>query len=435
MTEERPTSVRYRVLAWLVTAAALSYLCRNVVSVAESTIRSDLGWSKDQSAWFMGTFFLTYGLFQVPSGWFSEKLGARWALALFAIAWSLATLGIALSNLFAILIVMQLLMGIAQAGIFPASCNAIGVWMPMSRRSLSCGLVAAGMQFGAIVSSALAGMLLVPIGWRWVFILFALPGVFWAAGFAWRFRNTPNDHPSVNADELALIRGKRATSEVAVAKETNGVPTGSLWLSPTLWFLCGQQIFRASGYMFFSSWFPTFLQETRGVSVAESGVLQGLVLAGTLCGSLLGGYVTDWVWQRTGSLRASRSGVGGTSLALCALLVLVAWFIDDVRLAVGLLAVGAFCAAFAGPCAFATAIDIAGSRVPRVFGVMNMSGNLAAMACPVIVAKMVQWSGNWDAVLGMFAAVYGLGAVCWCMITPTAASQAELPATDHSAGS
>ncbi len=417
MSAEQPTKVRYRVLAWLIAAAALSYLCRNVVSVAESTIRSDLDWSKEQSAWFMGTFFLTYGLFQVPSGWFSEKTGTRWALAIFAVAWSISTFGIALSTAFPLLIAMQLLMGIAQAGIFPASCHAIGVWMPMSRRSISCGVVAAGMQFGAIVSSALAGILLLSWGWRWVFVLFAVPGLLWAVGFALRYRNTPQEDPSVNPAELELIQAK----PVADRSTTNSAVTGSdgnLWFSPTLWFLCGQQVFRAAGYMFFSSWFPTFLQEARGVTVAQSGVLQGLVLAGTLVGSLLGGYVTDWVWQRTGSLRASRSGVGGISLALCALLVLIAWSIEDVTLAVALLAGGALCAAFAGPCAFATAIDIGGTRVPRVFGVMNMCGNLAATACPIVVAKIVEKTGNWDLVLGLFAAVYALGAGCWCLIQP-----------------
>lgn len=422
---EHPTNVRYRVMAWLIIAAALSYLCRNVVSVAESSIRSDLNWTKDQSAWFMGTFFLTYGLFQVPSGWCSEKIGIRWALALFAVGWSLATLGIAASGVFWVLLTMQLLMGIAQAGIFPASCKAIGVWMPMSRRSFSCGLIASGMQLGAILSSAIAGLLLVAIGWRWVFVCFAIPGFLWAVGFAWRFRNTPHEDPRVNDAERETIRGPRNTELADKTSESSqvvdvGPPTEShrLWSSTTLWFLCGQQIFRAAGYMFFSSWFPTYLQETRGVSVAQSGILQGLVLGGSLLGSLLGGYVTDWVWQRTKSLRVSRSGVGGISLAMCAVLVLIAWFIEDVNLAVGVLSAGALCAAFAGPCAFATAIDIAGPRVPRVFGVMNMCGNFAATACPIVVAKIVGWTGNWDLVLGLFAGVYALGAVCWCMIAP-----------------
>src|SRR5262245_57362102 len=66
------TNVRYRVLAWLTMAAGLAYLCRNAVGVAESAIRGELGLTLEQSGWFMGAFFWSYALFQVPSGWFAE---------------------------------------------------------------------------------------------------------------------------------------------------------------------------------------------------------------------------------------------------------------------------------------------------------------------------------------------------------------------------
>ncbi len=53
---DRPTTVRYQVLTWLTLAAAVSYLCRNAVSVAESTVRSELGLTLAQSGWFMAHF-------------------------------------------------------------------------------------------------------------------------------------------------------------------------------------------------------------------------------------------------------------------------------------------------------------------------------------------------------------------------------------------
>lgn len=443
-----PTKIRYRTLAWLTLAAGLAYLCRNAVSVAESTIRADFGFSLSQSGWFMGAFFWTYSLFQVPSGWLSQRWGTRLTLSLFAFAWSVATFGIGVAPGFGLLIIAQLVMGCAQAGIFPTSCNSIGHWMPLGQRSLSCGILAAGMQVGAILASGLTGLLLEPLGWRWVFIGFAIPGMIWTLGFYLRFRNDPRQDPRVNAAELALIEAgsvKAVTSPVAkspvaksqvadepradrreavghigrAADDTN--QWRELWAmtsSPVMWWLCGQQICRASGYMFFASWFPTYLQETRGVSVAQSGYLQGLVLAGTLTGSLFGGTLVDWIWRRTGSLRLSRSGVGATFLAACALLILAAWFVQSAVLAIALLATGAFLAALAGPCAFAAAIDIGGSRVPQVFGLMNMTGNLAAAACPVLVGKLFQWTSNWNLVLLLFAGVYLVGAFCWVFVNP-----------------
>jgi len=170
--------------------------------------------------------------------------------------------------------------------------------------------------------------------------------------------------------------------------------------------------------MFFASWFPTFLQETRGVSIKESGYLQGLVLAGTLTGCLLGGIVTDWIWRRTKSLRLSRSGVGASVLGACALLILAAWFVQSSSLAVALLALGALFAALAGPCAFSATIDIGRTHVPQVFGLMNMCGNFAAALSPILIGIFFQWTDNWNLVLLLFALVYFTGAVCWIFINP-----------------
>lgn len=440
---ERPTTVRYQVLAWLTVAAGLSYLCRSAVSVAESTIRNELELTLDQSGWFMGSFFWTYAIFQMPAGWCSERAGTRIALTIFAVGWSVATIGIGVAHGFWILIVAQLIMGVAQGGIFPASCNSIGYWTPLAQRSLNCGVLTAGMQVGAIIASGTAGILMLEIGWRWMFVAFGLPGILWAIGFIRSFRDHPEQSPSVNLEELKLIRAGRdepslipqvTKPQFADAEDAKSVHIDSLQnaepdvtsrhyllsvlLSPALLFLCGQQICRASGYMFFASWFPTFLQKTRGISVAQSGYLQGLVFAGTLTGCIFGGMLTDWIWRRTGGLRLSRSGVGAASLGACSLLILAAWFVQSPELAVALLALGSFFAALAGPCAFAATIDIGGSRVPQVFGLMNMVGNFAAAACPVVVGKLFQATANWNLVLLLFAGVYFAGAVCWIFVNP-----------------
>ena len=416
---ERPTMVRYETLAWLTIAAALSYLCRNAVSVAESTIRKDLNLSLVQSGWFMGSFFWTYAVFQIPGGWTAQHFGTRVTLTGFALAWSVATLGIGLAPGFWLLIAAQLLMGIAQAGIFPASCNSIGHWMPMSQRSLACGILAAGMQVGAIVASGVTGDLINWKGWRLTFVFLAVPGMIWAVRFFFRFQDRPEQVDRVNAAELLLIQsGKERPAAHGISMQTELQSWRVLLSSPLIWFLCGQQIARAAGYMFFASWFPSYLQETRGVSVKESGYLQGLVLTGTLVGSVFGGLLTDWIWRRTGSLRLSRSGVGGTFLAGCSVLTLSAWFVESAHAAVALLALGAFFAALAGPCALAATIDMGGSRVPQVFGLMNMMGNLAAALCPVLVGELFAWTANWNLVLILFAGVYMAGALCWVFVHP-----------------
>ena len=410
-----PTRIRYEVLGLLTLAAAIAYLTRNAVSVAESTIREDLGLTIRQSGWCMATFFWSYALLQVPSGSVAHRRGTRFAMVVFACGGSVAALGIAIAPGIGVLIMAQLLMGAAQAGNFPASCYSISHWMPLARRTLACGAIAVGMQVGAIVASTSTGALMETIHWRWVFALFALPGFLWSAAFLGRFRNQPDDDPKVNHAERAIIRSGQLPQDSSTIKSRR-TPWALIGRNSALWFLCGQQVCRGAGYMFFASWFPTFLQETRGVSVKDSGYLQALVFAGTLIGSLLGGLLTDWIWQRTRNLRTSRSGVGTTCLFGCALLILSAWFVTHTVLAVTLLSVGSLLAAMAGPCASAATIDIGGDHVPQVYGIMNMSGNLAAAACPILVAEIFAWTSNWSIVLLLFAIVYLLGAICWAMV-------------------
>lgn len=402
-------------------AAALAYLCRNAVGIAESSIRADLGLSLKQSGWFMGAFFWTYALFQVPAGWFSQVRGTRLALTLFAATWSVATLALGLAPGFWLLMTAQLFMGTAQAGIFPASCNSVKHWTPLARRTFSCALLAAGMQIGAIVAARLTGKLLGEeiLPWRWIFVAYSIPGLLWSIWFALRFRDDPAGHPGVNEAELALIRkDDEPPSATDPAPKTGATPWRGMARNVALRWLCGQQICRAAGYMFFASWFPTFLQETRGLSIAASGGLQSLVFLATFLGSLGGGWLTDRIWARTGNLRLSRRMVGSACLFACGCLILSAWFVNSLPMAMTLLITGAFCAALAGPCSFATTIDIGGNHVPQVMGTMNMAGNLSAASCPVIVAYLFSWTANWNLVLVLFAVVYFIGSLCWSRVDP-----------------
>ena len=111
----RPTRKRFEVLALLTLAAAVAYLVRVAIGVAESTIREDLGLTLEQSGWFMGAFFWSYALLQVPAAGLTQRRGTRLTLFAFATAWSLAALCIGMAPGLWLLIAAQLVMGAAQA--------------------------------------------------------------------------------------------------------------------------------------------------------------------------------------------------------------------------------------------------------------------------------------------------------------------------------
>src|SRR3954469_11876797 len=233
----RPVNVRYRALAWLTAAAALAYLCRNAIGVPESAIREELGLSFRQSGWFMGAFFWSYAIFQIPSGWFAERFGTRIALSLFILGGSAAMLGTSLAPVFWLLVVAQLAMGVAQAGLLPATVNSIGHWMPLGQRSFACGILGAGMQVGAIAASGITGAMIAPFGRRFVFLAFAIPGILWTLGFFARFRDDPAEIFPSDADELALIRAGRSIHASNTESETGEFgELLAIALSPTMWW-------------------------------------------------------------------------------------------------------------------------------------------------------------------------------------------------------
>lgn len=144
--------------------------------------------------------------------------------------------------------------------------------------------------------------------------------------------------------------------------------------------------------------------------------MQGIVFLGALLGCLAGGRVADIVYRQSGSLRLSRSGVGGVCTGLCALLVYFAYGVHDEVAFAGLVSAGAFLAAAAGPVAYSAAIDIGGPRTPTIFGLMNMSGSIAAAVTPVAVGRYFEHSKDWNDILSVFSLLYVGAAICWLFL-------------------
>jgi nitrate/nitrite transporter NarK len=291
------------------------------------------------------------------------------------------------------------------------------------------------MSLGAVAASGLAAFLVPSLGWRITCRLFALTGVAWAIEFWLTFRDRPETHPWVNDAELSLIRTDHCTTVASEAIADEPAPParlishlGRLGLYGTLafWLLTGQGICRTFCYNFLTSWFPTFLERAHGVRLTSAGLMTMAPLAGVVAGSVGGGYLIDELLRRTRAKRISRCGVGVGGLALAALGSLAAIVASNPASALIVLALGAASLGLAAPATWAVTMDLGGSRSSAsVMAVANMAGNLGAFLCPVAVGAILDtWPGRWDIVLLMFAAVSGLGALCWTLIDPDASREA-----------
>jgi ACS family glucarate transporter-like MFS transporter len=418
--------VRYQVLAALCVATTIAYIDRGCIQMVVEPIRADLELSKEDMGLAISAFFVAYALFQLPAGWLGHAWGTRRALPFFAGLWSAATAACALAGGFPGLLLARSAMGAAEAGIFPCAAASLGKWFPGTRRAWVSGVLGSFMGVGGALGTFLTGWLLLVLPWRWIFVVYALPGTVWAVWFFLWFRDRPQDHLAVNAGELDIIAGDEPLPAEKHHRAAAPTPWRAIFSSSTMWWINGQQFFRAAGYVFFMSWFPTYLEETRGLTFGEAGVLASLPHVAMLLGALAGGLIADWVLVRTGSRRLSRQGLAVASLLLCAVLTLGSYWVParaehafaDAVLAVVVISVGAFCASLAGPPAYAAAIDQGGAHVAPVFSTMNMSGNVGAVFFPFLAPRLVTWSGSWDLVLFVFAGLYLAAAACWLFLDP-----------------
>ncbi|MES1213480.1 MAG: MFS transporter, partial [Singulisphaera sp.] len=308
---------------------------------------------------------------------------------------------------------LRLSSGIFQAGIFPACTSSFAHWFPRTERAVASGLLTGFMSFGGAAALALGGWLLKReyVGWRGAFVLAGAPGLLWTLGFYWWFRNSPAEHASVTAAELANIRAGAPNEPPRTAQEST--PWRVLATSVPMWLIAGQQFFRAAGYALFASWFPKYLQTVYHSSIEEAGVLTSIALAAVVVGSPAGGIVSDWLLARSGSRVASRKGLSIVTMLICAALFLAAGFATDSRTAVVLFTGAAFFGAIAGPTAYAITIDMGGAHVPTVFSIMNMGGNIGAALFPVVVGTLIEWTHRWDWIPAFVAGIYLAGSVLW----------------------
>lgn len=417
---ERPSQVRYYVLAALLVITAINYVQRNCVNPAATTIQRDLGLTLVEVGQILGAFFLAYTAMMVPSGTLAQFLGAKWTLVLLASTWSLALAATALAEGFYGLYTGRIAIGALQAGIFPCATLILQSWYPASRRGLATALLNSFMVIGGAAGTFFTGRLLEPMGWRGLFVAFAVPGVLWALWFAWWFRGRPEDHPGVNPAELDLIRDHKPAavapaSSAAKPRLRLGALTGMAVF--TLFLLYTQQFFRAGANRLFDTWMPTYYETARGLTRERAADLTAALQVALVVGGLVGGMLSDAVLARTGSKRAARTGVAVFSLIGSSALYAASYPIQDVYLATLVFGAGAFLFCFSSPCAYSLTIDMGGKYLAIVFSLMNMFGNLGAWAFVSFLPYLEQ-AGGWDLALGVFVAMHLAAAVCWLLLDP-----------------
>jgi MFS family permease len=393
--------MRYTLLAFLCLITLVAYLQRSALGVPSKAIEGELGITPQAMGLVWLAWYAGYAAFQIPSGWVADRLGSKPALVLFALSWSGLTAVVGLATGFTGLMLYWCLMGAAQAGLFPCATKAIGATFPKTEQAFASGLLACCMAGGAALSQEVTGRLFGPLTWQQILAVYALPGLVWAAVFALAVPRPDAPRPPTPA------AGRAPFDWTLLVADRDMV------------LLCAQQFQRAAATALFFTWFPRFLQETKGISAAESGSLAAWPLLAGIVGALLGGAASDWLLRRTGRERLSRCGLSAAAMVLAGAVSLAAYFAGTAEEVVVLVSVAAFCAYVAGPAAYAAALSMGGTRVAVVFATMNMAGNVGAGFFPFAVGQLVGLTGDWTLTILLFSGLFVGSAVCWALLNPT----------------
>ena len=448
---EKATRVRYSMLALLCFLAMITYMDRAVNGNAKADMMAAVGKTEDDFFPILIAFQLAYALFEIPSGWMGDTFGPRATLLRVVLWW---TFFVALTGFtgmvipgfetvligYTTLIGVQFLFGMGEAGAFPNIARAIYNWFPATQRGFAQGAVwlSARLMGGF---TPLLWVLLVGIGgldWRQALWIFAGVALIWCLLFAYWFRNTPSEHPSVNAAELTLINSGKAPPP-----SHSNIPWRKIFTSRNVWGLCLMYTVTNFNWYFLMYYLPQTLKgQFPQFNNSDGGKIFLALLAGAplligMVGCLLGGWLSDRYIRKTGDRKWGRRlyGMIGYGMAGVCYLLATAFIGNIWAFAICLILVGFFNDLIMGP-SWAAAQDIGGNYSAIVSGTMNMIGNLGAALGNAVTGiilshhsiKVINAAGKtvseiqpsgFTVCFIMFGIVYGLGVLSWLLIDPS----------------
>jgi MFS family permease len=410
---QKPTAVRYLVLAVTAVMAVFMYIDRVCIAQVSADIQADLKMTQAEMDWVKSAFFWSYALSQVPAGVFGMRFGFRRMLALYLFLWSFFTAVSGMAGGFAALIGARLAVGVTEAGAYPNAASIIKGWFPVARRGFANSAVSLGGRLGGAL-----GQLLTPIlvalfagaiiwngnampGWRVVLVLFGIIGILWSFVFYCVVRDRPGLHPWANAAEAAMPETVTATTSASPGR----MPLGVFLSSRTLWAFSMMQFFINLGWAFMITQFPDYLQTVHNKTGSEKGLLSSLPGFVGCVGMFAGGFLTDWLTRKLGLQRGRVLPIilGASGCASSFLFCVTA---DSAWAVVAALCIVTLGTDMAIPAIWAIAQDIGGQRVGPVLGWANMWGNFGAACCPLLLG-WVQREFGWSAVFVTAAVSYG----------------------------
>ena len=423
----RPTNIRSRIIGVTMLVAFIMYLDRICMAeiVKSASFAKDIALGEKETGRILSAFFFAYALLQVPSGWASDRFGARPTLTIYVVLWSLFTLMTGLAVGFASLLAARLLCGMAEAGAYPTAMAMVRKWIPLAGRARGSGMVALGGRIGGTLAPFLTIWMIVHMGgWRTSLWIDGTAGLLIAFLFWKIVRSDPQTHPGVNAAELALIGRPKIEQPLSGRELAHALKTFTK--STSLWCNSAYQVCVNIGWSFLVTWLPTYLKNNYPeVGEIKGGQMVTCVLALGMAGQVAGGWYCDWATRRFG-LRAGRVLPVVSAMLVATTAYVCAPFTGSVWPFIACCAAVSFCVDLANPAMWAFMGDVGGRATAAAGGWGNMWGNLGASA-GALLFPWLKAHGGGDGKYFVFFTLAGAMLLAGLVVLPMNATKKLLP--------
>jgi len=377
-------------------------------------MQEELGLSATMWGWVVGSFTISYALFEIPTGAMGDRYGSRSTLSRIVLWWSFFTAATGAVSNFFVLLTTRFLFGIGEAGAYPNASSTISRWFPKAQRARASSVVWGASRLGGAISPFLVIPIQNAYGWRMSFFIFGGLGVIWVAIWYFWFRDTPAQQAGTSQEEIAEMAADSDPADSGHHK----LPWSVALRSSNYWTILLMYHTYCWGSYFYLSWLHTFLVKGRGMSQDQMKSLSALPFLAGFCGNIFGGFLSDYLCKRYG-LKIGRRTVGAAGLAVSGVCMLTTAYTADPVNSIVLLALGYGAMDCMLPVSWAVCLDVGRRYAGALSGSMNMAGQLGSFGSSVLFGYLVDYYHSYDLPLKLFSIMLFISAYLFTRIDPT----------------
>jgi MFS family permease len=265
----------WKILSFLFTATVINYMDRQTLAVGSPLIQKEFALSNQQLGLLFSAFYFSYALSVAVIGELIDRIALRKTFLLIVAWWSITTALTATSHTFWHLFAFRMLLGVGEAGLFPATARLISLYMRPDEKTLANSFYMAGGSLGLVIVQPLMVGLSLKYGWRGGFVVIGALSSVWVIAWLIGFR----------AEDEAGMR------KVAPDTAAQPVDWSSVLRMPRFWGMMVASFCGNTCLYFIINWLPTFMVQDR--HFAYNLKLGGTMLVpylGLDTGYMLSGY-------------------------------------------------------------------------------------------------------------------------------------------------